>query len=91
MKIVWDEPKRLSNLVKHGYDFADLTEDFFEAGNDVAGHSDRRLIVGQFHRRLIVVVFRSLGHEAVSIISMREANRKDIERYEQAISKLQDR
>ncbi|MGD9924445.1 MAG: hypothetical protein AB7V13_23825 [Pseudorhodoplanes sp.] len=30
MKIVWDEPKRLANLDKHGLDFTDLTERFFE-------------------------------------------------------------
>jgi len=88
MKIVWDEPKRLSNLVKHGFDFADLPEAFLETGNDIPSHSDRRLVIGHFNRRLIVVVFRPLGAEAISVISMREANRKDIERYEQALSKL---
>ena len=30
MKIVWDEPKRLANLEKHGLDFADLNETFFD-------------------------------------------------------------
>jgi uncharacterized DUF497 family protein len=30
MKIVWDEPKRLANLYKHGLDFADLNESFFD-------------------------------------------------------------
>jgi uncharacterized protein len=28
VKIIWDEPKRLSNLVKHGLDFADIEEGF---------------------------------------------------------------
>jgi uncharacterized DUF497 family protein len=28
MQIVWDEPKRLANLDKHGLDFADLNETF---------------------------------------------------------------
>jgi uncharacterized DUF497 family protein len=88
MKIVWDELKRRSNLAKHGYDFADLTEQFFEDGNDIPSYDDRRLLVGKFGRKTIVVVFRPLGQEAVSVISMRDANRKDIERYEQAISKL---
>jgi uncharacterized DUF497 family protein len=26
MKILWDEPKRLANIKKHGLDFADLNE-----------------------------------------------------------------
>lgn len=29
MMIVWDEPKRQTNLAKHGLDFADLDEAFF--------------------------------------------------------------
>src|SRR6266567_9022768 len=29
MKIVWDEPKRLANLARHGLDFADLNETFW--------------------------------------------------------------
>jgi uncharacterized protein (DUF4415 family) len=29
MKIVWDEPKRLMNLAKHGLDFAELDPEFF--------------------------------------------------------------
>jgi uncharacterized DUF497 family protein len=28
MVILWDEPKRQANIEKHGFDFADLTEDF---------------------------------------------------------------
>jgi uncharacterized protein len=30
LEIVWDEPKRLANLDKHGLDFADLNETFFD-------------------------------------------------------------
>lgn len=29
MKIVWDEPKRLANIEKHGLDFAALDDEFF--------------------------------------------------------------
>ena len=28
MIIVWDEPKRLANIAKHGIDFADIGPDF---------------------------------------------------------------
>jgi uncharacterized DUF497 family protein len=28
MHIVWDEPKRLANLDKHGFDLAEVTEEF---------------------------------------------------------------
>lgn len=30
MRIVWDEHKRLVNIDRHGMDFADLDEAFFE-------------------------------------------------------------
>jgi uncharacterized DUF497 family protein len=31
VNILWDEPKRLANLAKHGLDFADLNETFFDS------------------------------------------------------------
>jgi uncharacterized DUF497 family protein len=31
VKIIWDEPKRLANLDKHGMDFADVNDRFFDA------------------------------------------------------------
>jgi uncharacterized DUF497 family protein len=30
MKILWDEPKRLANVARHGWDFAGLDETFLE-------------------------------------------------------------
>jgi uncharacterized DUF497 family protein len=30
MKIMWDEPKHLANLSKHGLDFRHLDETFFD-------------------------------------------------------------
>jgi hypothetical protein len=30
MEIIWDEPKRLANIARHGLDFADLDDAFFE-------------------------------------------------------------
>jgi uncharacterized protein len=41
MKIVWAEPKRLSNLDKHGLDFADLTLEFFVGAKIEPTKSDR--------------------------------------------------
>jgi uncharacterized protein len=40
VKIVWDEPKRLANIAKHGgLDFADLDEEFFEQSMIVRGRT----------------------------------------------------
>jgi uncharacterized DUF497 family protein len=76
--ITWDETKRRSNLAKHGLDFADLDYEFFATAL-VAPSRDRRLIaIGAFRGELIVaVVFQLRGSEALSIISMRPASRKE--------------
>jgi uncharacterized DUF497 family protein len=77
MRILWDEPKRHTNLDKHGLDFADLTADFFLEAVVVPGRGARRQAIGSLSGWTIVVVFAPLGNEALSVISMRRANRKD--------------
>jgi uncharacterized DUF497 family protein len=78
MKIVWDERKQQRNLAKHDLDFADLTLDFFLDARVRPAMRGRFLAIGEFHGRLIVaVVFRPLGSEAIAVISMRPASRKE--------------
>jgi uncharacterized protein len=63
MKIVWDEPKRLANLDKHGLDFADLNEAFFDNALVIPSHnkSKRWVAIGVSIRGVVVVVFRPAG------------------------------
>lgn len=78
MKIVWDEPKRITNLESRGLDFADLTVEFFETATVVPAKLDRFMAIGEFNGEIILaVVFRPLGSEALSVISMRRASRKE--------------
>jgi uncharacterized protein len=77
MQIVWDEPKRLANLDKHGLDFADLNETFFDSALVLPAYNKRWAGIGKNIRGVIVVVFVTLGKEAVSVISMRPASRKE--------------
>ena len=78
MELVWDEPKRLLNLAKHGFDFAELTEAFFETAAIVPAKQGRYLAIGDFNGIAVVaVVIRPLGAEAVSVISMRRADRQE--------------
>ena len=77
MKILWDEPKRLVNLAKHGLDFADLDTDFFSGAALGPADKGRFVAVGEWAGIAITVVFRPLGAEAVSVISMRRASRKE--------------
>jgi uncharacterized DUF497 family protein len=76
--IVWDEPKRLANLDKHGMDFAELTEEFFEEAIVYPGTAERVVAVGRISAQIVTtVVFRPLGSEAISVISMRPASKRE--------------
>ena len=81
MNILWDEPKRLANLAKHGLDFADLNETFFDGALIVASSNRRWVGIGKNIRDVIVVVFVTLGKEAVSVISMRPASKNERKLY----------
>lgn len=76
MKIIWDEPKRIANIEKHGLDFADLSLDFFLASLVVPAKNGRSKAIVRLEDGTIVVIFVTLGSEALSVISMRPA-RKD--------------
>lgn len=82
MKIIWDEPKRLANLDKHGMDFADLNEKFFDTAVVLQAKRDRYRAIGVNIRGVISVIFAVYGEEAVSIISMRPASKAERELYE---------
>jgi uncharacterized DUF497 family protein len=76
MIIVWDEPKRLANLAKHGIDFADIEEEFFLDAVVGPARRGRYFAIGELDG-VIVVIFATLGEEAISIISARPASRNE--------------
>ena len=77
MKITFDEPKRLSNLNNRGLDFAALTIEFFEASIVVPAKDGRFKAIGEFEGSVLAVIFKPLGAEAIAVISMRHASRKE--------------
>jgi uncharacterized DUF497 family protein len=77
MLIIFDEPKRLANIEKHGFDFAELDVEFFERSVVVPAKQGRLIAIGVFRAAVITVVFRPLGTEALSVISMRRANNRE--------------
>ncbi|MEO8667260.1 MAG: BrnT family toxin [Bauldia sp.] len=78
MRIVWDEPKRLANIEKHGLDFAELSVEFFEAATIYPAKAGRLMALAALNGRpVIAVVFLPLGTEGISIISMRTASLKE--------------
>lgn len=89
MLVVWDEPKRQSNLLKHGLDFADFEAGFdfetaiVERARPSSTGSVRVRIIGVFEGRIVVAaIITPLGQEAMSIISLRRASRNERWRYD---------
>ncbi len=75
--IVWDEPKRQRNIVRHKLDFADLDEWFFLDAVTIPAKENRYMAIGRLDDGTIAVVFATLGTEGISVISMRPASRKE--------------
>ena len=88
MLVVWDEKKRVANLDKHGLDFAEFASAFafehFGAVSAKPGVDGRRrfLFVGRWRGEdIVAAVVAPLGSEALSLISLRPASRKERETY----------
>lgn len=77
MHIVWDEPKRLTNLRKHRLDFIVLTEGWFDDATFFSARGSRRKAIGWLNGKVVAVIVQPLGTEALSIISFRLAKTKE--------------
>lgn len=77
MQIVWDERKRQANINKHGFDFEDLSEEFFVTAVIVPANYKRSMAIGRLRDGTIAVVFMFLGTQGISVISMRTADRNE--------------
>ena len=78
MRITFDSTKQATNRAIHeGLDFAELTIDFFNSAVTIDAKGDRLMAVGWFGDAIIAVIFKPLGSEALSVISMRHASRKE--------------
>ena len=83
MLITWDEPKRLANLATHKLDFAEFEAAFdFASAIIIPAKRGRSLMIGRLGGTpLVAVVFSMLGTEAMSIISLRPASKKERKLY----------
>jgi uncharacterized DUF497 family protein len=79
MRILWDDHKRLANRTKHGLEFADLSEEWFETAVTLAARDGREKAVGWLGGLAIAVIIEPLGTEAVAVVSMRRARRDERE------------
>jgi hypothetical protein len=87
MKYEWDENKRVANLAKHGVDFIDA-EDFdwssaIETIDDRFNYiEDRWIALGFIDSRLHVLIYTMRG-ENIRLISLRKANKREKDYYEE--------
>lgn len=87
----WDEPKRLSNIRKHGLDFQGC-EAIFDG--PVVVYEDARVrygelrlnAIGWLNGRVVVMTYTERGDD-FHVISLREARKHEIRRYIKAISR----
>ena len=81
MQFTWHEPKRQSNLKKHGVDFNDAERVFsgpiFTFEDDRKPYGEQRWVtLGLLGMRVIVIVHTETKDE-IRIISMREADKNE--------------
>ncbi len=85
MTFEFDDAKNHANIAKHGVDMAEVVHFEFETAlttRDTRRRygEDRNIAVGLIRRRVFVLVFTMRG-DAVRVISLRKANRREIEAY----------
>ncbi len=83
----WDEGKRRTNRRKHGIDFADAVEVFYDdlacAMEDPDHHDEQRLVLTGIDAfgRLLVVVYAQPDEQTIRIISARPATATERRHY----------
>jgi hypothetical protein len=87
MKYEWDENKRVANLAKHGVDFIDAKNfDWSSAIETIDDRfnyiEDRWIALGFIGSRLHVIIYTMQG-ENVRLISLRKANKREKDYYEE--------
>ncbi len=84
MRFEWDENKRLANIRKHGFDFADVSSifnsDTVTVEDDRYNYGEQRFMTLAFLQGRIIAVVHTENDDLVRIISVRKASK-----YEQQI------
>ncbi len=92
LKFEWDPRKAARNLAKHGVSFDEASTVFADSLSltipdpDHSDEEERWVIIGESHRRKLLVVVHTEEEETVRIISAREAHRDEREKYEKGTS-----
>lgn len=88
MDIEWDNNKRDTTLQERGLDFADVTlinwDDALTLTDSRNEYGETRYVtVSLIHNRLCVVAWCYRG-DAMRVISMRKANKREVKRYDES-------
>jgi len=88
MKFEWDERKNQSNLIKHGFDFADAYRIFnlpmvVELDERENYGETRFVAIGLLDGRVVVIVYTEPDAQTIRIISLRKALSYEGKHYEQ--------
>ena len=79
--VTWDESKRLSNRATHGLDFAGC-----EAVFDREAYGEQRIaLIGWLGGQFVQMAYTERGGD-MHVISLRKANKHEIEAFYQALS-----
>jgi len=92
LRFAWDARKAARNVAKHGVSFDEASTVFADSLSltipdpDHSDEEERWVIIGETHRRRLVVVVHVEEEGTVRIISAREADRHEREKYEEGTS-----
>jgi uncharacterized DUF497 family protein len=86
----WDEDKNRKNIAKHGLDFADaehvLTGACVTFEDSRFDYGEGRLVtLGMLAARVVIIAHAPRGDDVTWIISMRKANRREQEIYQERL------
>jgi uncharacterized protein len=92
LRYEWDKKKARRNWVKHGFSFEDARFVFdgptLTLEDDRFDYGERRLItLGLLVGRVVIIAHTARGDDATRIISMRKANRREQEIYQERLGK----
>jgi len=89
MEFEWDEGKRRANLAKHGLDFRDAERIFqgitITAEDKRQDYGENRFISLGLLEDMVVVVVYTERSEKIRVISMRKANQREKQAYEEKV------
>ena len=85
MLFEWDEEKRISNLLKHGFDFTDA-ETVFEGeivtiDDDRFEYAEQRFVTLGLLNGKVVSIVHTERREKIRVISIRKASRDEERKY----------